>query len=124
MPIYCDICESPITREEEVSRRDGSDYCTICWVLVTPIKGCVDITAYLAQLASQGWMYHLDDDPRDIKSWSHPCGRAADPPSGGQLNEMEMRSTECLYLDPDWTWRMVSALQNTEPLVSSEDSGH
>ena len=30
MPIYCDICEEVIDRDEELTRIDGTDYCLNC----------------------------------------------------------------------------------------------
>jgi hypothetical protein len=110
MPTYCQTCESTITRDEEVTRLDGQDYCLDCYQLAKPITDRAGITAFLEYLERSGWLYHLDDDPHDIEHWSHGCGRDCVQPTEQQVDLIADQVQACLTFDTAFTWDEVSRL--------------
>jgi hypothetical protein len=107
MPIYCDVCEGPIDREEELTRIDGRDFCLDCYALTTKPVDRYSIIGFLSFLELRGWLYHFDDDPHEIQVWTYPSGRDASPPSEDQLDLIEAKVAECLKLDEDYTWKLA-----------------
>ena len=104
MPVYCDVCESVIGRDEERTLINGRDYCLDCNLLSHSINTREDIGILVRFLHRQGWAYHWHDNPRDIGVWMHDCGREAFPPSDEQIDMIEARIDEAIWLDEDHLW--------------------
>ena len=114
MPIYCDTCESVIDREEERTLIDGKDFCLDCFGLSKKIEDVRGITFFLEHLNDKGWIYHFDDDPREIQVWMYPSGRDTVPPTSEQLDLIEDQVAACRKLNEVWTWSQVHKMQEEE----------
>ena len=114
MPIYCDTCEDVIVREEERTLIDGKDFCLDCLGLTKKIEDIRDITYFLELLDDKGWIYHFDDDPREIEVWMYPSGRDTVPPTDEQIDIIEDQVAACRKIDEAWMWSQVFKMQDED----------
>jgi hypothetical protein len=94
MPVYCDYCEAVIDREEARTLLEGKDVCLGCLDLIRPIASRHDVLRFVTEMARRGWVYHWDDDPRDIQQWKRDTGEEVDSPTEEQLDAIEDRVYE------------------------------
>ncbi|MEE2887536.1 MAG: hypothetical protein VX951_08900 [Planctomycetota bacterium] len=104
MSITCTCCEHIMARNEEATFIDGEAHCLDCVAFTEPITDRAGIKSLIENLHRHGWLYHFDDDPRDIENWMHDCGRGADAPTELQLDLIEERVAEARKLDERAVW--------------------
>ena len=71
--------------------------------LAQPITEKEGIARLIEGLASNDWLYHLDDDPAQI-IWA-----SEKKPSDAEISLMKERVNECLSLDEVTTWEIAAA---------------
>ena len=107
MPVYCDYCEAVIDREEARTLWEGKDVCLGCLDLVRPIVSKPDILRFFAEMSRRGWVYHWDDDPREIQQWKRDTGEEVDPPTEEQMDAIEDRVHEMRSLSESVMWAVT-----------------
>ena len=82
--------------------------------LAKPSNDRAGITEFLEQLERSGWLYHLDDDPREIKHWQHQGGRDAVTPTDQEVEIIADQAKACLAFDTAFTWSEFSRILKCE----------